>query len=132
MYRRKDSSPETGFGETSHEQRRWDREEVVILVVTYFKMKHYPADKQEESYYEISNFLRNREEMISGAPVSKTFRNYAGIRMQTARIRCLDPDTDLSGMQGTKMQKEVVMEYLSDPEKVTAEAREIYFRYTQL
>lgn len=132
MNRREDTSSETGFGETPHEQRRWDREEVVILVVTYFKMKYYPVDKQEESYYGISNFLRNREEMISGAPVSETFRNYAGIRMQTARIRCLDPDTDLSGMQGTKMQKEVVMEYLSDPEKVTAEAREIYFRYTQL
>lgn len=119
-------------GEGASEQKEWDREEVVILVVSYFQTKNLPAAKQEETYYKISDFLRKREERITGNPVSETFRNYAGIRMQTARIRCLDPDMDLSGMQGTKLQKEVVREYLEDPEKITKEAREICFRYTLL
>lgn len=35
--------------------------------------------------------------------------------MQSERIRCLDPDTKHSGMQGTKLQKELVQEYLVDP-----------------
>ena len=55
----------------------------------------------------VSNFLRKREEVLTGAPVSEIFRDYAGIRMQSGRIRCLDPETQYSGMQGTKLQKEM-------------------------
>ena len=49
--------------------------------------------------------------------------------MQSARIRCLDPDTDLCGMQGTKLQKEIVKEFLRDPELMYEEAEEIYEKY---
>lgn len=61
--------------------------------------------------------------------VSDIFRNYAGIRMQSARIRCLDPDTDLCEMQGTKLQKEIVKEFLQDPWEMYKEAEEIYKKY---
>ena len=99
-------------------QRKWDREEVIILVVEYFKTKNLSSDEIEKRQHEVSEFLKHREEILTGASVADVFRNYAGIHMQSGRIRCLDPDTHYSGMQGTKLQKEVVQEYLENPKTV--------------
>lgn len=73
--------------------------------------------------------MRRREEIITGTPVSDVFRNYAGIHMQSGRIKCLDPETSYSGMQGTKLQQEIVQEFLENPGKLTKEADEIYKKY---
>lgn len=113
----------------SSKQRRWAREEVVILVVEYFRTKNSPKEEIEKNHQRISNFLRKREKILTGKPVSKTYRNYAGIKMQSGRIRCLDPETKYSGMQGTKLQQEVVQEYLNNPEEIKAEAERIYNHY---
>lgn len=113
----------------SNQPRKWDREEVVILVAEYFRTKHLSSDEIADTHQMISDFLRKREEIITGASVSDIFRNYAGIHMQSGRIQCLDPDTKYSGMQGTKLQKEVVQEYLRDPKKILEEAEQIYNKY---
>lgn len=113
----------------SNQQRKWVREEVIILVVEYFRTKNLSSDEISANHQQISDFLRKREEILTGAPVSEVFRNYAGIHMQSGRIRCLDPETHYSGMQGTKLQKEIVREYLSNPEKIKEEAKEIYAKY---
>ncbi len=114
---------------TKFMQRKWDREEVVILVVEYFKTKKLSAARIAESQQKVSIFLRKREELLTGHPVDETFRNLAGIRMQSGRIRCLDPSTEYSGMQGTKLQQEVVEEYLAHPKKMRDEAKQIYSKY---
>lgn len=113
----------------SKQQRKWVREEVIILVVEYFRTKNLSTYEISANHQQISDFLRKREEILTGAPVSEVFRNYAGIHMQSGRIRCLDPETHHSGMQGTKLQKEIVREYLSSPEKIKEEAKEIYAKY---
>lgn len=110
-------------------QRKWDREEVVILVAEYFRTKNLTANEIGKAHQGISDFLRRREEILTGTPVSDIFRNYAGIHMQSGRIRCLDPETPYSGMQGTKIQKEIVQEYLSNPKEIIAEAERIYEKY---
>lgn len=112
-----------------HKQRKWVREEVVILVTEYFRTKSYSTEALKENYSEISSFLRRREEILTGKPVPDIFRNYDGIYMQSGRIRCLDPDTQYSGMQGTILQKEIVQEYLLHPQKLLDEAKEIYAKY---
>lgn len=111
------------------QQRKWIREEVIILVTEYFKTKNLSSEEINASYHKISEFLRKKEEIETGMQVSDIFRNYAGIRMQSARIRCLDPDTDLCEMQGTKLQKEIVKEFLQDPWEMYKEAEEIYKKY---
>lgn len=113
----------------SNLQRKWVREEVVILVTEYFKTKNLSSEEKSETYQMISDFLRKREELLIGEPVSEIFRDYAGIRMQSGRIRCLDPETQYSGMQGTKLQKEIVQEYLQAPSKMMEEAKKIYAKY---
>ena len=113
----------------SNQQRKWDREEVVILVVEYFRTKNLSTDDISETHQQISNFLRKREEILTGASVSDVFRNYAGIRMQSERIKCLDPETTYSGMQGTKLQKEIVQEFLENSNKLMEEANAIYAKY---
>ena len=120
-----------GVGKMSDKntERKWDREEVVILVVEYFRTKNLSTDEICKTHQKISDFLRKREEILTGVPVSEIFRNYAGIHMQSGRIRCLDPETHYSGMQGTKLQKEIVQEYLTDPEAIIAEADRIYDKY---
>lgn len=110
-------------------ERKWDREEVVILVAEYFRTKNLSSDEIGKTHQKISDFLRRREETLTGEPVSDIFRNYAGIHMQSGRIRCLDPETHYSGMQGTKLQKEVVQEYLKDPAAIINEADRIYDKY---
>lgn len=59
-------------------ERKWDREEVVILVVEYFRTKNLSSDEISKIHQEISDFLRRREEILTGVPVSDIFRNYAG------------------------------------------------------
>lgn len=113
----------------SKQQRKWVREEVVILVTEYFRTKNWSSEEISEVHQKISNFLRKREEILTGVPVSEIFRDYAGIRMQSGRIRCLDPETQYSGMQGTKLQKEIVQEYLENPSKLMEEAEDIYAKY---
>lgn len=113
----------------SSKQRKWQREEVVILVTEYFRTKNLSKEEIIESEKKVSTFLRHREEIITGIPISDIFRNYAGIHMQLGRIRCLDPETKYSGMQGTKLQAEIVQEYLVDPKKIVTEAEEIFKRY---
>lgn len=110
-------------------ERKWVREEVVILVVEYFRTKNLSSDEISQTHQEISDFLRKREEILTGVPVSDIFRNYAGIHMQSGRIRCLDPETHYSGMQGTNLQKEIVQEYLTNPTALIAEADRIYDKY---
>lgn len=110
-------------------ERKWVREEVVILVVEYFRTKNLSSDEISQTHQEISDFLRKREEILTGVPVSDIFRNYAGIHMQSGRIRCLDPETHYSGMQGTNLQKEIVQEYLTNPAALIAEADRIYDKY---
>ena len=112
-----------------NEQRNWDREEVVVLVAEYFRTKQMLPEIIDENYHRISSILRIREMKITGEPVSDIFRNYSGIRMQSGRIRCLDPDTEYDGMTGTKLQKEIVEEYIENPEKIKLEAASIISRY---
>ena len=113
----------------SNQQRRWVREEVVILVTEYFRTKKWSSEEISETHRMISDFLRKREEILTGEPVSDVFRDYAGIRMQSGRVRCLDPETHYAGMQGTKLQKEIVQEYLRDPQTLIREAQQIYEKY---
>lgn len=110
-------------------ERRWDREEVVILVVEYFRLKNLSAEEVKKGHQWISFFLRKREEIRTGEKVSETFRNYAGIKLQSGRVNCLDPETSNSGMIGTKLQKEIVQEYLNNPQKLCDEADGIYLKY---
>lgn len=116
------------MGESS-KQRKWQREEVVVLVTEYFRTKNLTSEEIVDSQKKISFFLRHREEIITGLLVSDVFRDYAGIHMQSGRIRCLDPETKYCGMQGTKLQTEIVKEYLEDPKKLIAEAEVIFKRY---
>ena len=110
-------------------QRKWDREEVIILLTEYFRTKDLSTESINESYYQISRFLRRREEILTGKTVSDVFRDYAGIRMQSGRIKCLDPETKYSGMKGTKLQEEIVREYLANPQALISEAEQIYKKY---
>lgn len=113
----------------SSQQRKWVREEVVILVTEYFRTRNFAPKEIEENYQRISDFLRKREKRLTAVPISGVFRNYAGIRLQSGRIRCLDPETHYTGMQGTKLQREIVQEYLDDPNKMIEEAEAIYAKY---
>ena len=114
-------------------QRKWVREEVVVLVVEYFRTKNMSNEDIRRSHELVSQVLRNREISITGIQnISDTFRNYNGIRMQSGRIKCLDPDTEYNGMQGTKLQKEVMKEYFSNMSEIEKEADEIIQKYTIL
>lgn len=112
-------------------QRRWVREEVCLLVAEYFHTRSLSNEEIQKSIEMVSEVLRNREKVLTSQKISDTFRNVNGIKMQFSRIRCIDPDTSFAGMQGTKLQKEIVNEYLCNPEKIKAEANQTVKKYGQ-
>ncbi len=119
-------------GETDKtmKERKWDRDEVVVLVAAYFKTKPLSNEDSLPLFEKLSDFLRLREKRLVGQPVSETFRNIPGIRMQFWNIKCLDPDTKHEKMNGSRLQKRVVEEYLKSPETILDEAKAIYEKYS--
>ena len=107
----------------------WEREELIILVTTYFKTKKFNSSNIKKAQEHISCFLKKRFEIITGKTAPEKFRNYAGIRLQSQRIKSLDPESTCKGMQGTYSQQLVVEEYLENPEKILFEAYKIYHKY---
>ena len=108
---------------------KWDEEEVIILVSTYFRTKNLNTSQIKSAQEKISILLRKRYKIINGELPPAKFRNFSGIHMQSQRIKCLDPDTSLSGMQGTKLQKKVVDDFLDNPEEIYKKAKKIYEKY---
>jgi len=113
----------------SQNQPKWVREEVVLLVVSYFRSKNKSEEEIQHSYKMVSETLRKRYKAINGVEPDDLYRNINGIILQSGRIRCLDPDTEYSGMQPTVLQKEVFAEYKIDPEKLCAEAYDLVMKY---
>ena len=114
----------------SQAQRKWVREEVCLLVSEYFRTKALSNEEIHKSHELVSRILRNREKILTGSQISDTFRNIDGITMQSARIKCLDPDTPYSRMPGTRLQKEIVDEYLENPATIKAEAYDVICKYS--
>ena len=111
-------------------ERLWDREEAVILVTEYFKTRNLSKDDIQLSHMKISELLRKRERILTGRDIDETFRNYAGICLQSSRIRCLDETTKYCGMKPTEIQKQIFDEYLKDPAGVNKEAEDIWKKYS--
>lgn len=65
----------------ANEQRKWEREEVVILVTEYFRTKNLTQDEIIDSQNQISIFLKKRERILTGVEPPDVFRNYAGIHI---------------------------------------------------
>lgn len=115
--------------EISQTQKKWDREEVVLLVVTYFRTKNQSAESIQNGQQMVSSVLRKRYRAIYEKEPDELFRNLNGIIMQSGRVRCLDPDTPYSGMKPTKLQKEVFAEFSRCPAQLIAEAYDLVTKY---
>ena len=115
--------------EKMHTLRDWDREEVCLLVTGYFRTKGQDKESIRMRQMQISKILRKREEILTKKPVPDRFRNFNGIALQMGRIRCLDPETNYYGMKGTKLQREVIEDYFSNPSFVTRVADELEEKY---
>lgn len=115
--------------EKMHTLRDWDREEVCLLVTGYFRTKEQDKESIRMRQMQISKILRKREEILTKKPVPDRFRNFNGIALQMGRIRCLDPETNYYGMKGTKLQREVIEDYFSNPSFVTRVADELEEKY---
>ena len=107
----------------------WDREEVIIIVADYYRTKNMPFIDIMASQKRVSEFLRKRREHITGETVDDSFRSAASIFKQYSKLRGVDPEIGYSKMQGTKLQKRVMKEYIENPEKFDKEAAAIYKKY---
>ncbi|MDY4747187.1 MAG: hypothetical protein SO251_00120 [Candidatus Fimisoma sp.] len=110
-------------------QPKWERDEVVLLIVTYFRNKNKSDEEVLRSQIMVSDILRKRFKVINGYEPDDLFRNLNGIILQSGRIKSLDPETKYSGMQPTKLQLEVFEEYKNNPERLCAEAYDLVMKY---
>lgn len=117
------------MGLGANNQPKWDREEVVLLVVSYFRGKGKSDEEILRSQILVSDTLRKRYTVLNGSEPDELYRNLNGIILQTGRIRCLDPDTKYSGMQPTALQKEVFTAYQTNPERLCQEAYDLIVKY---
>lgn len=112
-------------------QSKWEREEVVLLVVEYFRTRYLPGEERMRSIELISKVLRKRAE-IQRKDISPIYRNINGIKMQFACIQSLDQEKiELGhvGLNASTLQRQITEEYLKDPEKIQAEAYLVLNRY---
>lgn len=114
------------FERKPQSQRKWVREEMVLLVAEYFRTKNLSNQEKKESIQMISRVLRQRA-INNGERISETFRNINGIQMQTACIMKYDPElmrtTENAGLSGgSRLMVDIVKEYIKDPDKIKAEA----------
>lgn len=113
-------------------QPKWDREEVVFLVTEYFKTKTMTKSDRDNSIENMSKVLRNHAKKIN-LKIDDRYRNITGIRMKFGNLKPLDPemtDQGLVGLQNaSKLDREVVSEYLKNPKKIIVEADEISKKY---
>ncbi len=115
------------MSETTMANKRidWVREEMVLLVVEYFRTKKLSNSEQTKSKVLLSNKLRQMG-IDRGLDIPEDFRNLNGITMQMANIKHLDPEEQERGNKGldacSELMKTVVGEYLAEPEKIISEA----------
>lgn len=114
------------------QQQKWGRKEVILLVTEYFKTKTMTKIDQENSIENMSKVLRNRAKIMN-LKIDERYRNITGIRMKFGNIKSLDPemiDQGYIGLQNaSKLDKEIVNEYLKDPKKIIAEANIVSMKY---
>lgn len=113
----------------AYKQPEWEWEEVVLLVVTYFRSKNKPADEIRRNQEIVSEILRRRFKAINGVEPHAVFRNLNGIILQSSRIRALDPETQCSRMQPTALQMDVFAAYCKDSGKLCGEAYDLVMKY---
>lgn len=108
---------------TKYRERNWTREEVVLSVHMYFKMKDLNNSEKKRKIEELSELLRELA-ISQGEDISEIFRNVNGITMQLACLQYLDTgDNGLSSY--SKLQQQVMDEYLKNPNKVNQIALDI-------
>ncbi len=113
-------------------QRKWVREEVVLLVAEYFRTRDMSPIEKAESIDLVSRVLRKRA-VTNGETISAMFRNSNGIKMQFGCIRSMDPQEIEMGHKGLSgasfLQKEIVNEYFANSDKIKMEAAEVFRKY---
>lgn len=113
----------------------WDREEVVLLVSEYFRTCNMPRSDIDNSIEFISKTLRRRAKR-NGMTIGPRYRNINGIQMKFGNIQSLDRDRQKEGYSGLKnvsiLEKAVVEEYYTSPEKINQEAYFVIMKYARL
>ncbi|WP_419036651.1 hypothetical protein [Enterocloster bolteae] len=115
-------------------QPQWEREEVAVLVSEYFRTKD-SLPEQERSVELVSKILRQRAKSL-GRTVDERYRNITGIKMKFANMQALDKDMVESGHVGltntSALERQMVLEYKNNMEKVNQEAYFTVMKYIKL
>lgn len=110
----------------------WSREEMVILVVEYFRTRPLGSAKNKESIQMVSELLRRKAE-DNGMTVSPSYRNRNGIYKQMACVAHFDPAEQSKGhvnlTNGSELLEQVTKDYLHAPNEVIKEAYESIVEY---
>lgn len=113
-------------------QPKWEREEVVLLVVEYFRTRDLSRTERIKSIGFISNLLRARATTL-GMDIDETYRNEKGIEMKFGNIQSMDKKAVEEGKVGltsaSKLDVQVVREYYEDADMVVSEAYRVVMRY---
>lgn len=110
----------------------WHREEVILLVSEYYRVKSLSKSEQEESIKFISYILRLRANKLN-IKIDDTYRNISGIGMKFGNMKSLDQTLIENGKTGlknvSKLECKIVNEYEKNPEKIYKEAYYIVMKY---
>lgn len=116
----------------SKRPKEWSREEMVILVVEYFRTKPLGTSKNRQSIRMISELLRSNAEN-EGMNISSSYRNENGIYKQMACVAHFDPEEQAKGhvnlTNGSSLLEQVTKDYLLHPNEVVKEAYESIVGY---
>lgn len=118
-----------GTNDKPQNQPGWEHEEMALLVVEYFYYKNSPSGIKKSNQF-ISDLLRKRGAKL-GINVGEKYRNLHGIESQRINLSHFDPESNIppTGHE-SKWMKDIMEEYLANPEVIRREAYEMIKKYS--
>ena len=112
-------SGENGEAKTSHRNRSWSREELILALDLYLQFRKSPFGKDAAPVIELSEFLgtRARGDTEMG---DATFRNANGVYMKMMNFRRFDQEYTSAGKvgltRGNKLEEVIWNEFSEEPQ----------------
>jgi 5-methylcytosine-specific restriction protein A len=102
----------------------WTRDEIILACELVEKNGWKSLESIDMRVIELSKLLQANP-LHSDNIRTATFRNPNGVAMKTANIATSNPDYAGKGTNGNRLDQEVLLMFLAEPERMRAAAREI-------
>jgi hypothetical protein len=119
-----------GAGRGSRYNPDWTREETLLALAAYLRIRPAFASRESEAISDLSAQLR-RYGIQRGVSATATFRNIDGVARKVDKFRAAEADLPPSRVKGALLEYQLWREFIERPTMLLAEARALAQRIAQ-